>query len=73
MVFGKSLDTGIVEPKINTPLEPLTISVIVLPSTDTNSDSAPSMQQVGGDLNKALQNKLGESQKKRAINPLTHG
>lgn len=73
MVFGKSLDTGIVEPKNSTTVEPLTISDIVLPSTATNYDTASSMEQVGGDLNKALQNKLGESQKKRAINPLTHG
>lgn len=57
VVFGKSLTTQTVEPRI---------------STTENSNTAPSMQ-VGGDLDTALTNMLGESQKKRTINPLTHG
>ncbi len=79
VVFGKSLEIGIADPNRSRLLDDdrsqLTLSDISLPSattTTTTSDTASS-KQVGGDLNKALQKKVEESQAKRAINPLTHG
>ena len=84
VVFGKSLENGIVDPSSSSNIldnDPsiLTFSDFSLPSTTTTktttttSDTASSTVHVGGDLNKALQKKVEESQTKRAINPLTHG
>ena len=81
---GISLGNGIVDPiksQLNNDGSQFSFSDIAFPSTTTMtsplSSSAPadpsssSLQM--GDLNKALQNKVGESQRKRTINPLTHG
>ena len=52
----------------------LSFSDIAFPSTISSpSTSSSTSSQEGGNLNNTLQNKVGESQKKRAINPLTHG
>jgi hypothetical protein len=52
----------------------LSFSDIAFPSTASSpSTSSSTSSQEGGNLNNTLQNKVGESQKKRAINPLTHG
>ena len=83
---GISLGNEIVDPiksQLNNAGSQLQFSDIAFPSTTTMtspllpSSSAPtdppSSSLQTGDLNKALQNKVGESQRKRTINPLTHG